>query len=164
MRGNKMFNPSTWLNKIGKLHRVSRSRRSFVVAPAHYLFGEHPEAQQVVEMRPETFLRLTIRPDMEPVMVQESRYATLADKMIADKELDPPYLEIVSATGQVLAHEGRHRAAAARSIGLDRIPVLLYHYKMGRGRRSHNGYIDLTNDPEARLVVDPENDLIPQWV
>jgi hypothetical protein len=53
----------------------------------------------------------------------------LALKMSAGNPIDACFLDIDDTRG-VVGHEGRHRAMAAKSLGLD-IPVIVYHLRNG---------------------------------
>jgi hypothetical protein len=159
MRGNKMFNPSTWLNKNRKLQQVRRSRRSWVVASGcdmrNHTCEMHPEAQQVVEMKPEEFLYYTApHPQYYEEWVDQQytnfpeKQAKLENRLENDLALDPAWLVVdIDDDYRVVRHEGRHRAMAADRLGIEYIPVVLF---IKRGRR----YVNLAEHPEDRVDID----------
>jgi hypothetical protein len=74
-------------------------------------------------MKPRRFLRLTPPP---PGGFDKKTMTDLLGKLSTGVPLDPLFLD-VGPTGDVLAHEGRHRAEAARTLGIRKVPVILYH-------------------------------------
>lgn len=51
----------------------------------------------------------------------------LEEKITSCKAIDTPYLNVDLEKCQVKGHEGRHRAAAAKRAGVEKIPVIIYH-------------------------------------
>ena len=80
----------------------------------------------MVEFTPDQFLALSS--DM-PIDAEVRENADdLAQMMLDGQRIDPPYL-VVRDDGVVDIHDGRHRALAAKQLGIGKIPVLL----MGEG-------------------------------
>jgi len=103
--------------------------RQFVLAPALYLTNWHPESQSLVWMSPYKFLQLSGTPE---IWSRES-LEKLKSRMRKGLELDPLFLDVIYNTGQVIAHEGRHRAKAAIELGIEEIPVIIYHRNISGG-------------------------------
>ena len=100
----------------------------FVLDDAKYLFGNNPEFQTVVKMKPYEFLSLVppFRKGFPPI---ESSVIELREKMKADKPMDPLFLDVDVEDCKVLNHEGRHRALVANLLGISEVPVILYAKK-----------------------------------
>jgi hypothetical protein len=115
---------------------------------SQYLYKHKAYSQREVYMTPDQFLRLT----NTPVDFRESKhfvqgnYADVEEKLRAGKYIDPPYLDIRKLEKdelgygdddygegkggyrwRVSGHEGRHRAFAAKRLGIKKIPVVVFH-------------------------------------
>lgn len=71
-------------------------------------------------MAPEEFLEL-----VPSTIFSEEILNDLKRKMKKRIPLDPLFLD-VNEEGEILRHEGRHRAESARLLGVTKIPILLY--------------------------------------
>ena len=98
----------------------------FVTAPAPELTNYHPKAQIRIEMSPQRFLEnLGQAGQFYPsrdVVDQIKR------RMAAGQEIDPLFIDYDPFWHRIVRHEGRHRALAAKELGIDRIPVIVYFY------------------------------------
>lgn len=73
---------------------------------------------EVFEMPPEQFLALTPAPEWWTG--EGESYDRVKQRLVDGEPLDVPYIHIWCRT---ITHEGRHRALAARDVGLETIPV-----------------------------------------
>ncbi len=79
---------------------------------------------KLVWMPPEKFLRLA-SPLPEYHMNKQS-YSNIRDRMIKGLPLDFLVLEVDMKRRKVVGHEGRHRAIAAKELGITSVPVLIF--------------------------------------
>lgn len=106
------------------------------------VFYYHPESQYFTFIHPDDFLRLAARrlfkkPTGEAFVKYDRRSVEhLKKRILAGKEIDPLFLDINPTTCGVVSHEGRHRAVAAKELGVDKLPLILfctgpkgYHYQ-----------------------------------
>ena len=73
---------------------------------------------ELFEMPPEQFLALTPAPEWWSG--EGEGYDRAKQRLLDGDPLDVPYLHVWC---QTLSHEGRHRALAAKDVGLEMIPV-----------------------------------------
>jgi len=87
------------------------------------LFSLHPESIILVHMDPGDFLGLAA-----PSHLGEENIEHLKAAIEKGDELPLPFLTVVQRGGKciVSSHEGRHRAEAARRLGLKDFPVLIF--------------------------------------
>ena len=127
----------------------------------------------MVEFTPDQFLALSS--DM-PIDAEVRENADdLAQMMLDGQRIDPPYL-VVRDDGVVDSHDGRHRALAAKQLGIGKIPVLLMgeggtafpstvrsiRPQLGSRDPSFVGTLEQGGGFEAyRNIVDPEGRTIP---
>jgi hypothetical protein len=101
---------------------VSSSRRS----PKYVLFrnpnfcDHRPRSQRLIWIPPDDFLKL----------VPEAKYfegviSELEERMRNRRPLDPMFLDI-NEVGEVIGHEGRHRAFVAKELGINLVPIIFY--------------------------------------
>ncbi len=96
--------------------------------PNEELFGHKPDSQMLIWMKPSEFL------DKSPKLSEKDWSALstrtvikeLSDKMEKDVPIDPLFLDIDTVNCKVANHEGRHRAMAAKEVGIARVPVIIY--------------------------------------
>ena len=100
------------------------------------LFKYKPYSQKLVWMRPDEFLEL-----VPPQVPGFSRY----DERVYDKgslesiergfregsEFDPLFLDVDIDTCRIINHEGRHRAFVAYKLGIEKVPVIIFHREGG---------------------------------
>ena len=82
----------------------------------------HTESQVLVEMKPEQFLNLT--PVVKKPRMDSVEY--LQKRLYAGLPIDIPFLDVDIKLCEVQNHEGRHRAYASKTVGLNKIPVVVY--------------------------------------
>ncbi len=100
------------------------------------LFKYKPYSQKLVWMRPDEFLELA--PPKVPGFSRydESVYSKESLKSIinglkAGSKFDPLFLDVDIRTCRVINHEGRHRAFAAYKLGIEKVPVIIFHREEG---------------------------------
>jgi len=98
-------------------------------AKAPYLTEWHAEAQKHVKMSPQSFLRLTLPPYMKKGKLKSESFKALKQRMKKGLPIDPLFMDIDVELRRVVAHEGRTRALAAKSMGIKKVPVILYFKK-----------------------------------
>ena len=117
-----------------------------------FLLSQSEGAYDILMMRPDDFLSIAA-----PAELEESKGVQwLVDKIEAGTTLDLPFINLVHNAGPLLrdkaepeqercraiSHEGRHRAEAARRLGIKRIPVIILYEEFfydGQGRRYTTG-------------------------
>ena len=87
---------------------------------ATYLFNYNEYSQIRKAVTPEKFLSLA--PD---ISFNEGIISDLEEKIERKQPLDPLFVDI-DIHGNILDHEGRHRAEASRRIGVNKVPVIFY--------------------------------------
>jgi hypothetical protein len=109
----------------------------YVAAPAPELTGWHPEAQIHVTMSPDAFTHALweAMEGFETFMDQEV-VEKLKQRMITRQEIDPAYIDYDPYKNVVVKHEGRHRAMAAKQLGID-MPVIVYMYDSRKDGQKH---------------------------
>jgi hypothetical protein len=107
-------------------------RRRYVASYRSF-FGYKPGSQEFTFISPDRFLSLaskrvfTNRETGERrEYYDESALKKLRERMESGKPIDPLFLDVESGTCQVVDHEGRHRAIAAKQVGIDKLPLILY--------------------------------------
>ena len=91
--------------------------------PPEYEFSNYKEiGGKFVEMTPDQFLGLSA----ELYIDQDSKenIDDIAEIMLSGRKIDPPRLSVMQ-DGKIDSHDGRHRALAAKRLGIKKIPVLL---------------------------------------
>jgi hypothetical protein len=107
--------------------------------------------KSVVKMSPDEFLRLARqtgenRPgrvpysqeEYERIIRQESKIARVKMGLQEGKDIPAGYIEFPPKGNIPIGHEGRHRAIAARELGLKEIPVVLVRE---RGQMRDGGWV-----------------------
>ena len=79
----------------------------------------------IAYMSPEDFLKLTTSREGRGVVEGQSKPLDV-DEFRDSTRQQPVQLRIDHETGEVLGHEGRHRAVALENAGVERVPVLLF--------------------------------------
>ena len=109
-------------------------KKRYVVDYRDTLFKYRPKTIHFTYTSPDQYLelagrRLFKRPDGTFIeRYDPESVADLVKKMEKGTRLDPPYLEVDGEKCRVIqhGHEGRHRAVAAKQVGIDKIPVLMF--------------------------------------
>lgn len=84
--------------------------------------GQEGWKGKIVWMSPEKFLRLAA-----PLPNPDKKNIARLKKMMVDKSpLDPLVLEVDMKRRKITSHEGRHRANAAKELGIRQVPVLIF--------------------------------------
>ena len=87
---------------------------------------DHKSRTRLEEMTPDDFLRLA-NPLVEDAAVTERRVQALMESIQRDKLQQPLWLEtgmdLFDPVKSVIGHEGRHRALAAKRLGMSHVPV-----------------------------------------
>lgn len=111
---------------------------------------------RTVVMSPEQFLKFV----PEAVIWHPKFYR---DKFRKGEPVGPSYLKVDVETGKPLAHEGRHRAYAAWTMGIREIPVTIDYAKLNKEKGYYsNRNVDLYKDlPSFKRFVDKEGRLTP---
>lgn len=79
---------------------------------------------KIVYMSPDKFLRLAAPlPDWA---INKESLKKIEDRMKGQLPLDFCVLEVDMKTKTVTGHEGRHRCMAAKKLGIEKVPVLIY--------------------------------------
>ena len=102
---------------------------------SRHLVAYKRSSQERVWMDPSDFLHAVGFSSVifEEGDVQTNYIRNRMDEQNSDElPIDPLFLDIDDETGEVVGHEGRHRSAAAIQLGIDRVPVILYHQEDGR--------------------------------
>ena len=100
---------------------------------------------KVVQMSPQEFLDLC-----PPMPYTHEELRSMVDGVVRELKTTGryrPFLK-VSLSGQVLEHEGRIRAVAAKRLGCERIPVEVYFYD-----EEHDEYLE---PPEGLPKLKPQ--------
>jgi len=104
------------------------------------LLDKHTGAQKMIAITPEEFL------SKAPLGYQlpDSEYFSsrslhrLIDRMKSGKPIDPLWIKFDVDTGKMVAHEGRHRAIAAKKLGISKLPMIVVFVK-----KTEDGYKDV---------------------
>lgn len=76
---------------------------------------------EVIQTSPQKYLAACPRLDIS--VGNQNKIDELKRKLNAGESIDPPALFLKN--GQVVRHDGRHRAVAALQLGIETIPVIL---------------------------------------
>jgi hypothetical protein len=76
-------------------------------------------------MDPQDFINLTTSRGGREI-IEQTKKPLNADEFAKATQQNPLQLNIDHETGEITGHEGRHRAAALRDAGVEKIPVLLF--------------------------------------
>lgn len=112
----------------------------FIRAKAEYLTNYNPESQLSKDISPEKFLKLAPQMTRSEIAICKIKHR-LQNKL----EIDPLFLEI-SPSGKVLEHEGRHRATAAKELGISKVPVIFFC-------KADDGYSSYIDKNECSKIV-----------
>ena len=75
----------------------------------------------IVQMSPEEFLQKS--PNLELDEVAQENIDDLKDMILNNRKIDP--LNLYIKDGEIVDHDGRHRATAAQQLGITSVPVLI---------------------------------------
>jgi hypothetical protein len=85
------------------------------------VFCNHrPHSQRLIWIPLGDFLRLVPKAKFFEGVLRELR-----ERMMNRRPLDPMFLDI-DKMGEVIGHEGRHRAFVAKELGISLVPVIFY--------------------------------------
>lgn len=87
-----------------------------------FILGYRPKSEKLVAMSPDKFLSLAGK----LVAQDNAAVEILKQKMSGGKHLDALWLDVDINKNKVQRHEGRHRALAAKELGIKKVPVILY--------------------------------------
>ena len=117
-------------------------------------------AALIATMHPEDFLALTTTGEEELSHIRNAEFAPDLDafKAGSDHRFRPdayymPFLRVVLATGKVIGHEGRHRAAMVQRSGGTSFPVSIIFYTDTVYRLSWYEYDTETHEDVSREQV-----------
>lgn len=116
----------------------------------------------IAYMTPDEFLNLATSEGGRQIVEQHSK-ALDAEKLGEATRWQPIQLNIDHETGEVLGHEGRHRAVAMRNAGVEQIPVLLFD-SSNKYSKSEIGELTLTGQDFGGTWSDAQvqvHDLMP---
>lgn len=102
------------------------------------IFSARPEATTLIWMRPEEFLSKVPRIQLDKETVQ-----MIFEGISSGRPTDIPYIDLDDETGEITGHEGRHRMQAFRRLGVQKVPVLAFHWKKGRYTSAENSIDEL---------------------
>lgn len=109
-----------------------KQKRKRYVPSYKTLFYYKPYSQYFTYIHPDDFLnlaakRILIKPTGEKVIrYNQSSIDTLTRRMAEGKPIDPVFLDFESERCRIVGHEGRHRAVAAKKVGIDKMPLILF--------------------------------------
>jgi hypothetical protein len=109
---------------------VKRGELRFMIDDRSPIIGYKPNYRQLIWMSPDQFLKLCV----PPMEWYEPSLAWLRKQFREGKPVEPLFLDIRTRTGEAYKHEGRHRAKVCKELGIERIPVFVYH-------RDSEGYL-----------------------
>ena len=94
-----------------------------------------PESQELVEVTPEGFLA-TIGQwgwDENSAGFDRGSYEKVVEGLKAGAVFEHPlFIDVDEPTGRVTGHEGRHRALAAQRLGVEWMPLIIFHQQNHR--------------------------------
>ena len=129
----------------------------FKVGPDSRVWSYEEESQKLIEMKPVDFLRLTGHLPEEfrasPMHSQDSYDSIHAALERSETIDDPPFLDVNVDTGEIIGHEGRHRALAAHDLGISRIPVVLFAKRRNKPSRFDLRQYEFVSADELRGVT-----------
>lgn len=80
---------------------------------------------KIVYMSPDKFLHLAA--PLKDHHVNQEGLAKLEKRLLAQLPTDPLVLEVdMLPNKRIRGHEGRHRAIAAKKLGIEKVPVLIF--------------------------------------
>jgi hypothetical protein len=83
----------------------------------------------IITLHPLDFLKLTTHDQREMKVIQDKPFPYKADDLYdpaMDGKFELPFLMVEFPSGQILGHEGRHRASMILKQGGDKFPVMIY--------------------------------------
>ena len=136
----------------------------FNVYPESRVWFYNEESQLRVQMKPTDFLRLVgeMTPESfrdNPAYSQEA-YDSVRGALERGEPIgDPLFLDVNVDTGEVIEHEGRHRALAAQDLGISRVPVVLFAKRRNTGRDRYNlaRYVFVPADELRGVTLHPRD-------
>jgi len=99
-----------------------------------HLFSYHPESIMLVKMKPQYFMDIASS-ILEFGNEYDESVLFLKDAIQSGEPMEVPYLEVQRDTWNgkkychVVNHEGRHRMTAAKQLGIDEVPVVIYFFE-----------------------------------
>lgn len=119
------------------------------------LFRDDPESKMLVFMSPSDFIALAA-----PAHLGDKTVEGLVDAMREGVDLPIPFLSIGQREGRciIISHEGRHRAEAAKRLGIEDFPVLLFfeEFNPAYPERSNYRYIPVDRDKQMCCACQPD--------
>lgn len=111
-------------------HYRPKSRVLMKLTPDEFLCLARSE----VELEEETDRKKAMNKacvNREEFPLDERRTQVLKDRIKEGIAFDPPFLDFDVALEEITAHEGRHRAKAAKELGIKEYPVLIFFRQSG---------------------------------
>jgi hypothetical protein len=114
------------------------------------LMGVHPASAELVTMTPDEYLGLTgvplwLREQGVGGWDSDPDYVKLTERIREGKPVDALWLDVDVDTGKVTGQEGRHRALIAKQLGIEHVPVILFH------RDDRGDFVNIRPDPYQRV-------------
>lgn len=117
-----------------------------------------PGNSTFVRLPPEEFHRLTVgqknpsREDLKAVGVNFRHEEDVKKAMCNGEPMQPMFLDYNQDSGQIITHEGRMRAQAAKEVGKEKLPVMIFCRNDDRRRA----------DCEFRSGIDIRKKAVPE--
>ena len=113
---------------MGLIKEAQRALNGLKITDEMYRQARGNKMHMIVKMRPEDFIHLTTTNQESVDAIQKAcknleEYNKFADE---GETIIMPFLSIDGATGQIKAHEGRHRSAALACAGSREMPVAIH--------------------------------------
>ena len=131
-----------------------------------YLLSNKPSSTDVVMMRPKDFLNIAADvmgwsdENVEHLMAKMKRGQTLDLPFLTMADNAPPTISDIGAEPtvgcRVTGHEGRHRAEAARRLGIERIPVIIFYEEYYQDIEDRRRLRDKDKDKQNCLRCDDD--------